>query len=65
MNDFFEDVDIDFRNKSIKDFTVSPCERNHIRDFIEKWHYSKNVNGVISKYNFKLTCDNVLIGGMM
>ena len=44
---------------------VSPCERKEIKDFIEKWHYSKNMNGVISTYCFKLECKGKLIGAMV
>jgi len=47
-------------------YQVLPCERKEIKDFIEKWHYSNNINGVISDYCFKLV-DNEenLIGGMI
>ena len=44
---------------------VRLCERNEIRDFIEKWHYSKNINGLMSDYCFKLTYKGELIGGMI
>lgn len=29
--------------------------RNEIKDFVEKWHYSKSINGIHSNYCFKLT----------
>jgi hypothetical protein len=50
----------------VKKFKVSPCSRKEIKDFIETWHYSKSINGVISDYCFKLedSSDN-LIGGMI
>jgi hypothetical protein len=38
----------------VKTFTVELCERKEIRNFIEKWHYSQNINGLISDYCFKL-----------
>lgn len=44
---------------------VSLCERNEIKDFVEKWHYSKNMNGVISTYCFKLEHNGELIGAMV
>lgn len=49
----------------IKDMKVSLCERKEIRDFIEEWHYSKNINGLTSTYCFKLTHNDELIGGMI
>ena len=36
------------------DYKVMPCERSEIRQFIEQHHYSKNINGVMSSYCFKL-----------
>lgn len=48
------------------DYIVSICERNEIRDFIEKWHYSKNINGLMIDYCFKMTDKNGnLIGAMI
>jgi len=50
----------------VKNFKVALCERNEIRDFIEKWHYSKNINGLMSNYCFKLLDeDGNLIGAMI
>jgi len=46
----------------VRDFKVELCKRNEIRDFIEKWHYSKNINGLISNYCFKLTYKDKIIG---
>lgn len=50
---------------NINDMKVFPCERNEIKNFIEKWHYSKNMNGVISTYCFKLKYNDELIGAMV
>jgi len=51
---------------SVKDFKVEPCNRIEIRDFIEHWHYSKNINGLMSDYCFKLlNTDGSIIGAMM
>ncbi len=50
---------------SVKEYKVTLCERNEIRDFIEKWHYSHNINGLISDYCFKLENNMQLIGGMI
>lgn len=42
-------------NKSVKDmYDVKLVERNDIKDFIETYHYSKSINGVISDYCFAL-----------
>ena len=48
----------------VKDMVVEPCDPHEIADFIETWHYSKNVHGVVenAKYCFKLTYDERLIG---
>lgn len=41
---------------------VLPCERSEIRDFIEKHHYSHNINGLMSDYCFKLLRGEELVG---
>lgn len=46
----------------VKLLTVVPCERNDIRDFIEKWHYSKSINGVKSNYCFRLMNGDIIVG---
>jgi len=46
----------------VKNFTVATCDIKDIREFIEHWHYSGNVNGVKSKYCFMLKNGNNLIG---
>lgn len=51
---------------SVKNFKVSICDRKEIDTFIETHHYSKNVNGLMSDYCFKLENEvGELIGGMM
>lgn len=50
----------------VKKFTVHICQRNEIKDFIEHWHYSKNINGLMSNYCFKLLDEyGNLIGAMI
>lgn len=49
----------------IKKFKVELCQRGEIRDFVEKWHYSKNINGLMSEYCFKLTHEGEIIGAMI
>lgn len=53
------------RRSVVKDFTVVRCERSEIKDFIEKWHYSKSINGLMSDYCFKLMDGDELIGAMI
>ncbi len=50
---------------SVKNYKVKLCDRRDIKDFIETWHYSKNINGLKSNYCFKLLDNNKLIGAMM
>lgn len=50
---------------SVKDFNVLVCDRKDIKQFIEKWHYSKSINGIMSSYCFKLMNNNEIIGGMI
>lgn len=47
---------------TVKDFNVVLCKRSEVKNFIEKWHYSKNINGLISNYCFKLLDREQLIG---
>lgn len=49
----------------VKEMKVSLCERKEIREFIEKWHYSRNINGLKSSYCFKLTYNDEIIGAMI
>lgn len=50
----------------VKSYKVSICKRKEIAGFISTWHYSKNVNGIIADYNFKLMdSENNLIGAIM
>lgn len=50
---------------TVKDYKIVLCDRKEIRDFIEEWHYSHNINGLISDYCFKLLDGNRLIGAMI
>lgn len=49
---------------SVKDFTFSRIERKSIVKFVEKHHYSHNMNGVIGDFCFGLF-DNEMIGAMV
>lgn len=41
---------------------INPCSREYIASFVEKYHYSGNINGVIADHCFKLTRNGELIG---
>jgi hypothetical protein len=41
------------------------CDRNDIRDFVETWHYSKNINGLMSAYCFKLIHNGEVKGAII
>lgn len=45
-------------------FKVSRCDRSEIKDFIEKFHYSHNINGVKGTYYFKLEDGDKMIGAL-
>ncbi len=51
--------------QSPKQYDVRLVERNDIKDFIEKYHYSHNINGLISDYCFGLFNGNIMIGAMI
>ena len=47
----------------LKTYKVEMTSIQGIRKFIERWHYSGNVNGVIPDICFKLTSSGQLLGG--
>jgi hypothetical protein len=47
------------------DYSLKIIKREDCRDFIEKWHYSKSINGVMGSYYFGLYDKNELIGAMI
>lgn len=48
----------------VKDMVVRHVTRSDIKDFIEKNHYSKSINGCISDYCFALFYKEEMIGAM-
>lgn len=44
------------------DYTVAIVDRECIKEFLEKHHYSHNINGVMSKFCFGLFSGDSLIG---
>jgi hypothetical protein len=49
----------------VREFTVRHCAIQDIRDFVEHWHYSSSVNGLMVSYCFALYHEDTLIGGMI
>ena len=49
---------------SLKSWEVRRVERKDVRDFIEKWHYSGNINGCIADYCYALYDGDVMKGAM-
>lgn len=43
-------------------YVVKELSRSEVRDFIEKWHYSKSINGLMSSHCFGLFNGDTLIG---
>lgn len=64
----FFDIDtqeLDVSDKNVKSFIVDQVPFKTIRDFIEKWHYSKTVKGLHCTLYFGLFSEGNLIGAMM
>ncbi len=57
--------DLDYRNANVKDFEVNPTTIQYVRDFVETWHYSSNVNGLRISNVFGLFYQGNLIGAMI
>lgn len=53
------------RAKSVKEYTIKKVERNQIKNFMEKWHYSHNINGLIADYCFALYYHDTMIGAII
>ena len=57
--------ELDFRNLKVTEFIVKPTSIQYVREFVEKWHYSTNVNGLRIAHVFGLYYDGNLIGAMI
>ena len=57
--------DIDCQNIKVTEFTVEPVSIQRVKSFIEKWHYSNNVNGLNVSLVFGLFYKNELIGSII
>lgn len=49
---------------NLKTWEVRRVERSDIKDFIERWHYSKSINGCIADYCYALFDGNEIKGAM-
>ena len=49
----------------MKNYVVKCADRKQIKDFIEKHHYSKSINGLKTSFCFGLYDDDVLIGACL
>jgi len=61
----FENDELDLTKANVKDFVVKPSNLRVTRAFIEKWHYSRNVNGLRISQVFGLFHEKNLIGAMI
>lgn len=60
--DLFQYVEPDASQSKVRDFKVDLCERDDIIGFVEHWHYSKSINGIISDFCFRLMDNEQMIG---
>jgi len=65
IENFFDVQHTDVMHRRVKDFVVHETSLQRVRPFIERWHYSGNVNGLRISNVFGLFCDNDLIGAMI
>ncbi len=49
---------------SLKSWKINKVDRDCVREFIEKWHYSGNINGCIADYCYSLTDNGEMKGAM-
>ena len=61
----FGNDELDLTKANVKDFIVKPSNLRVTRDFVEKWHYSRNVNGLRISQIFGLFHEKNLIGAMI
>ena len=57
--------DEDYTSSNVKQFVVTPTTLQTVRNFIETWHYSGNVNGLRVSNAFALLANNNIIGGLI
>lgn len=57
--------DIDLKKVDINEFVVKPVTIQEVKSFVEKWHYSRNINGLNISYVFGLFYKQYLIGSII
>lgn len=55
----------DSQTLKARDLKISPCELSQVRRFVEKNHYSHNVNGVKISHCFRVEFMGKLVGGVI
>jgi hypothetical protein len=65
LSSLLYDEDINYNDANVKDFEVKPTSIQVVRDFVENWHYSSNVNGLRISNVFGLFYEKNLIGAMI
>lgn len=58
----FGQQNLDFRSRNVRDFVVQKCNREDVVSFVEHWHYSHSINGLMISVCFRLLCDGEMIG---
>ena len=51
-----------FSSVQVTDFIVKPVSIQQVKNFVEQWHYSKNINGLRVSLVFGLFHQNALVG---
>ena len=59
------DPETNFSSVHVKDFIVKPVSIQQVRNFVENWHYSKNINGLRVSHVFGLYHHNDLVGSII
>ena len=60
-----DEPETNFSNVNVRDFIVRPVAIQQVKNFIEQWHYSKNVNGLNISNVFGLFYKNQLLGAII
>ena len=60
-----DEPETNFSNVNVRDFIVKPVAIQQVKNFIEQWHYSKNINGLRISLVFGLYHQNNLVGSII